>query len=95
MSCQKGDSKMKKDQIVKNSGTYRVLKLLSDGKIHLTTEIPKPPRTRSWPTAPAETRHKWFCLAEDKGYITHIKPYSTPCKWQITEKGIKILKAVK
>lgn len=85
----------RRNWIFKNSRTHQVLTLLSDGKIHKTTELEKPEKTRDWPTSQAEDRHSWFWRTMRKGYIICLKPQTCPSKWQITKKGIKILELVK
>jgi len=81
----------KKGTIVMGSRTYQILCLLYDGDVHLTTEIEKPPRTRSWETSQAEDRLKWFIRAREKDYVEQVKPYGGTDKWRITELGIKVL----
>jgi len=83
-------------RIIKNSRTHQVLKLLSDGKVHKTNELPLPPKTRAWLTSQAEDRHNWFWRATKKGYVEKVsKMNEIPSKWRITEKGKEVLGKVK
>ena len=86
----------RKRWIIKESRTHQVLKLLSDGEVHKTTELEKPPKTRDWPSSQAEDRHSWFRRTMLKGYINKVSKHNQkPAKWQITEKGAKLYEELK
>ena len=85
-----------KMKIVKNSGTHQVLKFLSDGKIHKITELLKPSNTHRKRILQIKACYSWFRRATRKGYAKKVsKLHEAPSKWQITEKGRKVLGMVK
>ena len=67
---------------------YQVLRLLEDGKVHATNELPIPERTRDWPSAQWEDRNIWFHRVEKKGWIKLVRHgKGGVCLWQITSEG--------
>jgi len=81
-------------KIKKGSRTHDVLKLLKDGKVHFTIEMPLPPKTRDWETSQAEDRHAWFRRAAKRGLIKKTENSVCPASWVITDKGLETLKEV-
>jgi len=67
---------------------YRVMRLLEDGKVHATNELPLPEKTRDWSTAQWEDRHIWFWRLVKKGWVKRVgHGYGHVTLWKITSEG--------